>query len=196
MKELFRLYFDDSKQDFIVCFSGDDLQIRSFDEVRIYYQGSRKIYITYDCLSVLLQSLKHMLKQALQNKLQVNSSITKDLGYVWNYVCKQKLYGLVFDENDNWVGESNLLWCSNRQTLHSGSAWLFNARDGNIVFEITPHYPFLNRNAKKNEQFISFESWIKRYKPHIVQVVSQKTVRTWLQQIDDVLQKIEGSDDN
>ena len=67
--------------------------------------------------------------------------------------------------------------------------WIYNDKEGNIVLEITPPFATLFFEAYPEEEPISFDEWMKDYKPLLVTTISKQTAQQWVQQIDDLIKK-------
>jgi len=68
------------------------------------------------------------------------------------------------------------------------NSWFYNDKDGNIIFEFSPSYPFYKcKNLtiyydKKAKGFIPYETWIKDYKVVIRRVIPKETLIQWNEQ--------------
>ncbi|HEV2917412.1 MAG TPA: hypothetical protein VGW78_06740 [Candidatus Babeliales bacterium] len=64
-------------------------------------------------------------------------------------------------------------------------------KDGNIIFEITPHYKYHFCEPDETPSFISYEEWIKDYKPYLIRVVPRDIAHQWLNQAREILNAID-----
>ena len=63
------------------------------------------------------------------------------------------------------------------------TSWFYNDKNGNIVFEISPFYPWFNvENPQNNVGFVTYEAFMKNYKVVIHKMISKKIFLQWLQQ--------------
>ena len=113
--------------------------------------------------------------QLLNNKMSLSKNMINDLGLEMN----QYFEGI--SELDNCF---NYLFLSNshKQVRPYYNSWLYNDKEGNIVFEITPFYPWHDPSQEKNSNFISYEKWIKNYKSILKVIVPLKNIKQWVQQ--------------
>jgi hypothetical protein len=137
-----------------------------------------------------------LLSQALCDEAPLHESIQSDIGYVYNSYMRHTystkpvndetpICTLVYVKRDaieSWVGYNYNLWCHDCK-----ASWLYNAADGSIVFEVTPVYPFDTEDDKNG---ISYEEWIKTYKPYLVRTIPRDVAEQWLMQANDILEQI------
>lgn len=153
-----------------------------------YINNLYKTSIASDFIRYSLEILKGLLAKALKNKLKLHRSITNDIGYLYNEELQDKpglFYKTSKEGRKFWVGESYSLWNS------SLDSWIYNDERGNIIFEITPKYPWNYVEPKENEHYIPYEEWIKSYKPFLIRKIPIEVARQWLDQATSVLNKIE-----
>lgn len=114
-------------------------------------------------------------KKLLNNTHQLDQSIIHDLGFEWNefYIDNLKS-NKCFDYH----------WLSN---YHIGirpyyNSWLYNDKDGNIIFETTPFYPWHNVNKRTQPDRIPYKEWIKSYKPIVKTIIPKENFKQWITQ--------------
>jgi hypothetical protein len=137
--------------------------------------------------------LSYLLCKSLNKELTLHSSITLDIGLLWNKVLQHQRSGLFYinaDQRKMWVGCQYILW-ETRGSMKSLTTWLYNDHDGSIIFEITPNYPWEFEGAEQDSNFIPYEEWIKSYKPFLIRKIPIEVARQWLDQATSVLNKIE-----
>lgn len=145
----------------------------------VYYINKKtdtSIRFGYDYLSSLIYFIT---QDGYINKLINNEMIiatNADLGFIWN-----EYY------NGNINTKEALKYCfisnSHKQIRPYFNSWLYNDHDNNIIFEITPFYPWHNVTEEKYKDFITYEKWIKDYKPTIKTKISKKNIKQWSKQI-------------
>jgi hypothetical protein len=153
-----------------------------------YINNLYKTSIASDFIRYSLAILKGLLTKALKNKLRLHRSITNDIGYLYNEELQDKpglFYKTSKEGRKFWIGESYSLWNS------SLDSWLYNDKDGNIIFEITPTYPSYYTEPETSTDYISYEEWIKSYKPFLIRKIPVEVARQWLDQANAILKKIE-----
>ena len=65
------------------------------------------------------------------------------------------------------------------------SSWMYNDKNGNIIFEISPIYDFFGIKNKKNLNFISYQNFIKTYKVIVHEIISREKLIEWNNQAKD-----------
>lgn len=163
----------------------------------IFMQGNKQLVLSCDFFSYNINILNTLLKKALKCELILHNSITKDIGYLFNQysaiTCGEKLKEptfLTYIQHDNqlyWPGNDYHLWDKNYIT------WLYNNSAGAIIFEITPFYPYMYSEPEEELNYISYEEWIKTYKPYFIREIPIKTAQEWLKQTEGVLKKIDSN---
>src|SRR4029077_13621525 len=113
-----------------------------------FFDNDKQILIAQIFIASIFESLISHLEKALENKLQLHPSITKDIGYLWNYELHHTQYtdmykkDLVYEENNEghyfWVGQRYLVWSTPEDVRHVLSTWLYNDCKGAIILQITP----------------------------------------------------------
>jgi len=162
-------------------FDGKTSNLRSFDYLTIAYHKGTKKYILYtnDWVVEALGMLKALLTKAIDNRLILHDSIVNDIGYLWNEYLQDKIeHDFVqepLEQSTCWVGTKYLLL----STPRSLSTWLYN--EGNDIYlEITPIYFWHFSDRKENEKFISYDEFIKHYKPLVTIKIKKNVAQKWL----------------
>jgi len=62
------------------------------------------------------------------------------------------------------------------------NSWMHNDQDGNIVFQITPLYPWHRTTKKDFPNRISYNKFIKNYKPIIKVLIPKVNLLAWIDQ--------------
>src|SRR5690606_20521799 len=144
--------------------------------------------------------LRTFLTKGLNNELQLHPSITQNIGYLDNIKVKYDHEQAELEdknEEDNWKPSPHLTYKEENYWVWVGSdygiwrynnlaTWIYNDKQSNIIFEITPRYP--NFFAEENEiQDITFNEWIKEYKPLLTRIISPEIAWQWIVQADKVI---------
>ncbi|MBP9765345.1 hypothetical protein KBD08_03335 [Candidatus Babeliales bacterium] len=63
-------------------------------------------------------------------------------------------------------------------------SFLYNDEQGNIIFEITPQYPWNDKNEEdiNHPDFISYSQFLKNYHPTIIRTIDPKYLHQWIEQ--------------
>lgn len=168
----------------------------SYDYISLsFIDNDKTIPIMEGSLIDVPEMLTALLPKAINNELQLSQSITHDIGFLWNEYLQEKT-NHTFEEKtiDNgrtkqWIGLNHLLW----NPAHGNSSWLYND-NGNIILEITPTYKWHYSKPAEEESFISYDEFIKNYKPLLTITIPKKVALDWLKQAENLLHEIEAND--
>lgn len=80
-------------------------------------------------------------QKLLEGTKTLDKSITHDVGFEWNEYFADKR-GPTEADQYYWTGNSH------KQIRPYYDGWLYNDEDGNIIFEITPFYPWFYKTKK------------------------------------------------
>lgn len=142
-----------------------------------------------------IRDMRDFLKKALNHELLLHKSITSDIGYLLNGYHKNE-NGFIMERFENgfetWVGYKYHLWYAYKNET-AYVTWIYNDNDKNIIFEITPSYPYFSCDPKKEPHYISFKKWMLSYKPYLIAKLSRETAQQWLEQAEHIVKTI---DDN
>ena len=115
------------------------------------------------------------IKKLINGEMTIDSSITDDLGFECNqYFNGIKKKSIVI----NYLFGSN----DHKQIRPYFNSWMYNDKDGNVIFEITPFYPWHYETKKSCPEKISYKKWIKDYKPVIKTIVPKENLKKWIKQ--------------
>ena len=161
----------------------------------LFLHKDKKICLTKDFLYHNISKLSNLLKKALNTELLLHSSITQDIGYLFNqysaYVCGENIeqsISLAYDEKNHtsyWPGNNYHLWSQDF------ISWIYNAPDKSIILEITPFYPYMYCEPEEEPDYIPYHEWIKTYKPYLVQTIPREIAQQWLTQAEHIINTIE-----
>lgn len=202
MEQLLRLYFDEKKQDqsIAIYLKNQELEyITLFDNIEVFYEGGQYLQITWGSFGYYVRdSLKEMLEKVLQGDLILDESIKKSLGYYQAQDYKKnnrKNLKYVATEAGHrmWVGNYYHLFSSSDS--YQQDSWLYNNQDGDIVFEITPSYPWFFTAPREGEIVIKYSEWLKQYRPYVVRKISKEVVQNWITQLDKLVHKVTVNDE-
>jgi hypothetical protein len=159
--------------------------LHKFDEIMISLQDnniSLKLY--KNTLDGALLSLHGQLKRSRTKLIDLPSTIeVGQMVYALNESDKEN----PDDEYKN-VNFSNFwVWSSNK-----GPQTFMYTSNGDLYLEIGQIYPWLYSDPEPNDpHYISYENFIKNYKPILVHEISPETVDQWLEQCNALLKEIE-----
>ena len=163
----------------------------------IFIQKNHELVLTNDSLFNNIKTMIVLLQKCINQALLLDNTITKDIGYLFNQysaiICGENLERPTFvtyiRKNNElyWVGNDYQLWSADYIT------WLYNCVDGSIIFEVTPFYPYMYCEPEEEPNYISYEEWIKSYKPYFIATLSRERAEEWLKQAEDIIKVIENN---
>jgi hypothetical protein len=114
-------------------------------------------------------------KKLIKGTHILDISIINDIGFEWNEYFANKKKSTKVNQY-HWVSNS-----------HKGirpyySSWLYNNEQGNIIFEVTPFYPWFHNTKKTCPDKISYKEWIKSYNPAVKTIIPNKNLKKWITQ--------------
>ena len=113
------------------------------------------------------------IQKLINGEMPIDSSITDDLGFECNQYFnaikkKSVVINYLFGSNDH------------KQIRPYYNGWLYNDKDGNVIFEITPFYPWHGETKKSHPDFITYKKFMKDYKPILKTIVSKEKLKQWI----------------
>jgi hypothetical protein len=196
MNKILELY---CSKNFIISIESDFKidELYSCDDITIKLNNNKIYILECDCLRYSLLGLRSMLCEAFENKLQLHESINQDIGILWNKEFQNKTE-LIYEECEGqefWVGRVFLLWSTPGDIKPSLTTWLYNDKDRNIIFEVTPTYYWNFIDPLSDEQdYITYEEFIKNYKPLLIEKISKEAAKEWILKIDELLKIIQSNE--
>jgi hypothetical protein len=123
-----------------------------------FLEQNKKYLLSTDTLHYDMERFSTFLKKALNNQLQLHKSIFQDIGYLCNEYY-QKKDGFIIHNFENggpdWVGYQYHLWEACKNNIRT-MTWLYNNKDGALIFEVTPCYPYLFCEPEEEPNYISY----------------------------------------
>ncbi len=152
-------------------------------QVRFIWKNyNHELFLTYNFLSSEMETLKILLNMALKNELQLDPHYTQNIAYYWNHCLNPK------NPSDRFGDDYSIL----KEYLVINSIFIYNNKDGEIVFEITPLYPHTYSYSKRKPSYNYFVKWMQEvYKPIKKCIISPSIAQQWVQQADAILAEIE-----
>ena len=129
------------------------------------------------------------LSDAMAGNLRLHSSIQPGLGYIWNEIFQEKS-GFFYEPSEDgkdchWVGSNYHLWGTHGKDVNPHvTTWLYNDEQGNIILEVTEMYRWssLEYDSADAIPFVSYEDFIKNYKPIFKKIIPKHVAQRWLLQ--------------
>lgn len=156
----------------------DDCEVCAHCDI-VYVDEGKNICIRfgYDHISSFCYTIVEsgFIQELIDGKLILDCNVINDLGFDWN----QYFEGIIKDTDiDTYLCWSN----SHKQIRPYYNSWMYNDADGNIIFEITPFYPFHNETKKSHPDFITYKQFMKDYKPTVKTIISKENLKQWIEQ--------------
>lgn len=113
------------------------------------------------------------IENLVDNKKFLDKNITPDLGFEWN----QFFQGIVKDTDI--FKKYHFVSNSHKKIRPYYNSWFYNDEYGNIIFEITPFYPFHYETKKSHPDFITYKKFMKDYKVTVRTVIPKNRLIQW-----------------
>ncbi len=151
--------------------------LHMFDIVTVIFKtNNEEIIVVKDQLNEIITSLCNSLEKTLNFERTLPNTI--DIGELGKYYNINRS-----NENSERFPFSRFwLWSSNKL-----QAWLYCSAN-KIYLEITPTYPWLHSDKPiKSVDYITFNEFIKTYKPIVTEEIDHATAQKWLEQCNEIL---------
>lgn len=205
MKELI---FKLSESEFIKIITKNNNDFSEADlcctELLVYFINEHKqILVGQQSLSEIFEPFITCFKKAIGGNLQLHESLKRNLGFMQNQYYQDKT-GFIRVPTSNgsstyWVGfDYEICSAVDDVNLHV-STWLYNDTSGNIILEITKDYPWhfiLLDGEPEDLDFVTYDEFMKDYKPLIHRVIPRDVAIAWLEQAMEVYRGFFSSEEN
>lgn len=164
-------------------------KLHKFDEIIVVlHKENQEIIIGSDMAKIIVNTPKQVFEYALENGLPLPDNITVGrLGYYYNnYLYKEN------EEEDFLDFSYGSLWSGkNIQT------WMYTSNN-KIYLEVAPVYPWIwdEPGTVTDPNYITFDEFMKTYKPIAVEEIDRTTVQKWIEQCDEILDTIADQDNS
>lgn len=119
---------------------------------------------------------QNFIHDLINNKKPLDASLMLDLGFEWN----QFYEGLI--KNTDIFNKYHFVSNDHKQIRPYYNSWFYNDEHGNIIFEITPFYPFHYETKKSHPDFITYKQFMKDYKPTLKMIIPKERLIEWNEQ--------------
>ena len=158
------------------------------EEDFFYVDESKNICIpfAYQNLSDIVCSfIKNGYIQSLIDGKDIIDDSIVDLGFEYNQSYNN---GTSYKFFTNYWFAGN----SHKQERPYYGSWFYNDKDGNIIFEITPFYPWYGVNKRTQPDRIPYKQWIKDYKIIVRTIIPKENIATWIDQAKELKEILDG----
>ncbi len=118
----------------------------------------------------------NFIQNLIENKKFFDTSVTSDLGFEWN----QFYEGLI--KNTDILEKYHFVSNAHKLIRPYYNSWFYNDEHGNVIFEITPFYPFHYETKKTHPDFITYKQFMKNYKPTLKMIIPKERLIEWNEQ--------------
>ncbi|MBI2352975.1 hypothetical protein HYV11_01880 [Candidatus Dependentiae bacterium] len=174
-----------------LCLISDNLPLK---EVYICYflemywcEDEKNIIIGKNDAGGFLEKFKLLLPLALEQKLMLDESIKKNLGYYWNeiFADRKSFVNLVYKHASDgkytyWIGMNYFMASTCAPHDPVVTTWMYNDTNGDIILEITERFTWSEQEIASPEEMDRYFAFLKNYKPILKQVIPQKVAEQWL----------------
>ncbi len=176
---------------------------RCCSELKVYFINEQQICIGQGSAGEIFEHFITCLKKAVDKKLHLHESLTQNLGFMQNQYYQDKTgFIQVSTPNDSspyWVGFDYEIFSAYGESNPHVSTWLYNNLNGNIILEVAKDYPWhfiMLEGDPEDPEFITYDEFMKDYKPLIHRVIPRDVAITWLDQAMKVYRKFFSSEEN
>jgi hypothetical protein len=120
------------------------------------------------------------IQKLIKGEMVLDPSIPNDLGIQ----CNQFFSGR---QKENLFMQYHFLSNDHKQIRPYFNGWLYNDKNGKIIFEITPFYPYVYETKKSHPDFITYKKFMKQYQPTIKTIISKKNLQQWIKQAQELV---------
>ncbi|MBC2267057.1 hypothetical protein [Listeria farberi] len=152
-------------------------------KIQIKYETENTNYLLWDDNMLEgIRTFKTMLELALNNRLDMTAYSKYPIGYYenieYNEISMNKMETMSF--------EKPLLWSSIAEV--GNETFLYNSKN-KVILEVSPIYKWHFDEPKILKDFITFDEFMKQYKPYIVQEISRDIVNKFISKSTEFLNK-------
>ena len=188
------LIFKISENKFIKIVPDYDLdfnKVTMCDDLKVYFVNERQLRIGQQSAGLIFDDFIECLKKAIHHKLQLHESLIHNLGFMENeysHEYSHKNPGFIMisspsGESSYWVGSNYNIWRTFADANPYVNTWMYNDHEGNIIFEVTKFYKWsMQEDDLDDLNFITYEEFMKDYKPLIHCIISHDVAIKWLEQ--------------
>jgi hypothetical protein len=156
--------------------------LNRFDEIFFILKDKNdKTILVSEIVELIMYDTKKKLEEALKNEIILPNDINiGELGYNYNIVT--------YNENNEKFNLTKFILWSDGLTRTNLRTFIYN-KDNKTYLEIAPVYPWIwdEPGTVTDIDYITFDEFMKAYKPITVAEIDSVTAQKWLQQCDEIL---------
>ena len=152
-----------------------------------FVHNKKNILLSSDSVRENMHVFNNLLTKALNAELKLDSSISQDIGYLYNEELQDRpgLSYKKWEGREYWIGYDYKLWS------YKYATWLYNDYKGSIILEITPMYDNLHDDTDDLVAQKKYDNWKEYYFPYFIQNIPHEVAQEWLSQSQKILEIIE-----
>lgn len=172
-----------------------DIYRYEYAEILLEHKNGKLFVYSDDFVFYGLDSFYYNLMSVINNEYNLHDSIKEDIGYMWNEYLNssktnrsKKFFMKKVENYETWVGAGCILWSSK-----GCETWLYN-KDNKIFMHITPVYKWHFDEPKEGEEFVTYEKFMKSYKPYFIIEIKKTVAKRWFKKVKAIIKLIESND--
>jgi hypothetical protein len=122
------------------------------------------------------------IQKLIKNQMVLDKLVIGDPGIEWNKYPKG-IRGTKATNEFHFFGNSH------KQVPPYFDGWMYNDKDGNVILEITPFYPWHGEKKKSNPDFITYKQFMKDYQPTLKTLIPKENLEQWITQARELKKK-------
>ena len=137
-----------------------------------------------------------MFEKSFEQKIEIGQVNNKGYWFFNNEDAQysEKAFYKNLKPKHPWKGNQSNIWSP---VVRDGNlqTWIYNDKDGAIIFEITPLYPYHFCGAEEEDfippkNYILYQEWMKGYKPYLIRTIPEDVARQWFEQTKVIVRQI------
>ena len=166
--------------DKFTCFYESTEKLHKFDVITVYFiDNDKKVIIYQDMLDDFILPFHILLLRALNNILSLPKEIT----------VGNALLTLNDNLNERTSIEMNPYWLAS--TVKDKTDTLLYTVNNNIYLEVGIVYPWTFLEPKPGDRYVTYDEFIKNYKPLLVELIPHEIAKQWLTKSEEILKSVE-----
>ncbi|MBI2352856.1 hypothetical protein HYV11_01265 [Candidatus Dependentiae bacterium] len=150
-------------------------------------EDKEKIIIGKNDAGGFLEKFELLLPLVLEQKLVLDVSIQKSLGFYLNeiFADRESFVNLKYEYYDScaysdWIGMHYFMTSTCAPHDPVVTTWMYNDINGDIVLEVTEMFSWSEQEVASSEEMDRYFEFLKNFKPILKQVIPKKVAEQWL----------------
>jgi hypothetical protein len=157
-------------------------------DAKMYFVNQQQLRICQETVGLIFEAWISRLNKVINSKLFLHESLIQNLGLMWNQKFQKKsnnffMTSTTDGKSSYWIGLNYEVGGTFNDANPYVTTWLYNDNAGDIILEVTPFYKWsMQEQEPEDPDFISYDEFVKNYKPLIHRVVPRDVAMVWLEQ--------------